>query len=846
MLLLTCAASVGTSSRVNAAPPRNPYSAPVVIDVNPDPGILETTIVADEATIDLGGVTAHAMAYNGTVPGPEFHLTPGERVIVHFENHLDSEATAIHWHGIELANGSDGSPLTQNQVPPGGTYLYDFIAPRPGLYWYHPHDHASTNQVFKGLYGVIVVADPNEAPLIADGTLPGPASTVTMALSDTTVCKAPGRNDEATYRPNAPWVGEGPLPEQPGPTPAMLCDTPLDEHGMSGDVPLGKGDIPNVQAEDSRTNEGQRVLTNGIGVGGRSGTPTAPGLLSRRAITRAVQPGQGLRLRLVNAATTRYFRLILTDRKGAMIPLVRIGGEGGLLDDAIIEGTQPGGYDFSYESGELLLAPGDRADVVVAVPVGATGTLTLWTRDFQRTGGGDGNEGWTNTPSVPVAHLRVAGAAASPAYSITAGTPLRSKTGHPQEVLGPPTGTLLNPAGFSPAKPGLATPIKLTASGSGPTIDGVEGFHSAAMDYGALPHLGSSRYATLGDTLQLDVKNMTGAHHPFHLHGFSIQPLSYRECPGPVPVFVFPEPEFVDTIDIPRRCTLRYRVRLDDRPMVDGITAGGGLGRWMFHCHIFFHHNLGMMSELVVVAGPTGNERPVVDATLTSVSASEGAPLAMTGTYGDPDGNAVTLSASAGSVVDHGDGTWSWAGTASGPAAPVYITATDTLGSMAQTAFLAAEDNLPPTVMLDPGQVIQITKGSTLDVAASFADQDDDDPYTATIDFGTGTGPQPITPVLTVDLPPQAGTLAGSFKYDKDGTFTVTVTVTDQDGASGSASFQVMVFADELPNTGGGSGLAAPGATLVALGVIALVWSVRRRHPPSRSRAARPAQSGSS
>ena len=75
-------------------------------------------------------------------------------MIVHFENHLDDEVTGIHWHGIELANASDGTPLTQNQVPPGGKFLYKFKVSRPGVFWYHPHHHASTNQVFKGLYGL--------------------------------------------------------------------------------------------------------------------------------------------------------------------------------------------------------------------------------------------------------------------------------------------------------------------------------------------------------------------------------------------------------------------------------------------------------------------------------------------------------------------------------------------------------------------------------------------------------------------------------------------------------------------------------------------------------------------
>ena len=53
---------------------------------------------------------------------------------------------------------------------------------------------------------------------------------------------------------------------------------------------------------------------------------------------------------------------------------------------------------------------------------------------------------------------------------------------------------------------------------------------------------------------------------------------------------------------------------MDDRELADGITLGGGLGRWLFHCHIFFHAHQGMISELVTTdADGTGSEKPNVD-----------------------------------------------------------------------------------------------------------------------------------------------------------------------------------------------------------------------------------------
>src|SRR5690349_15368740 len=60
------------------------YDVPVVNDTNPAADIVETTIVSDEASVDIGGgVTANAQTYNGTLPGPTFRLNVGDTVIVH-------------------------------------------------------------------------------------------------------------------------------------------------------------------------------------------------------------------------------------------------------------------------------------------------------------------------------------------------------------------------------------------------------------------------------------------------------------------------------------------------------------------------------------------------------------------------------------------------------------------------------------------------------------------------------------------------------------------------------------------------------------------------------------------
>ena len=73
LALLTHAAPSRSATTAAAAP--DPYHAPLVVDTNPDPKVVETTITAKRATVDVGnGVTAHALTFNGAIPGPTFKL----------------------------------------------------------------------------------------------------------------------------------------------------------------------------------------------------------------------------------------------------------------------------------------------------------------------------------------------------------------------------------------------------------------------------------------------------------------------------------------------------------------------------------------------------------------------------------------------------------------------------------------------------------------------------------------------------------------------------------------------------------------------------------------------------
>jgi bilirubin oxidase len=133
-------------------------SPPVLRNTSDKPGVVELDLTAAPSQVEMvPGKPTTAWAYNGTVPGPTIELREGDSVTIHFHNKL-TQTTTVHWHGLHIPAGADGSPL--NPVAPGGNvdYIFKIPAGSAGTYWYHPHpDMTTTEQVAKGLYGALVV-----------------------------------------------------------------------------------------------------------------------------------------------------------------------------------------------------------------------------------------------------------------------------------------------------------------------------------------------------------------------------------------------------------------------------------------------------------------------------------------------------------------------------------------------------------------------------------------------------------------------------------------------------------------------------------------------------------------
>ncbi len=109
-------------------------------------------------------------SYDGLLPGTEIRASQGSRLTRRLVNALP-EPTSLHWHGIRIDNAMDGVPgVTQDAVPPGESFLYDFELPDAGTYWYHSHNQ-SYEQVARGLHGALIVEEPDAPDVDRDEVL---------------------------------------------------------------------------------------------------------------------------------------------------------------------------------------------------------------------------------------------------------------------------------------------------------------------------------------------------------------------------------------------------------------------------------------------------------------------------------------------------------------------------------------------------------------------------------------------------------------------------------------------------------------------------------------------------
>lgn len=274
--------------------------------------VLDLAAVA--GPVELGPLVVDTWSYQGTVPGPEIRIRAGEVLQVRFKNKLPAETT-IHWHGIALRNDMDGVPgVTQDPIPAGGDFTYEFTVPDPGTYFFHPHVGV---QLDRGLYGSLIVEDPKEPG--------GYDREVVMVLDDWTDGVGESPDDILARLTDGGMEGMG--------HPGMGMDSETSGMAMS--------DVLGGDAGD--------VLYPLYLINGRAAND--PQVIEAKA-------GERLRLRIVNASSDTAFRLA-------------IGGHSFTV-------TQSDGFPVVPTEGEaLLIGMGERYDVEATIREGVIPVVAL-------------------------------------------------------------------------------------------------------------------------------------------------------------------------------------------------------------------------------------------------------------------------------------------------------------------------------------------------------------------------------------------------------------------------------------------------------------------------------------
>ena len=122
-------------------------------------GAKEFHLIAEPVKQELmPGKIVNLWGYNGSAPGPTIQVNQGDRVRIIVDNHLP-EPTSMHWHGFEIPIDMDGAPgSSQDPIPPGGRFVYEFTLHQAGTFFYHSH---MAMQEMMGMIGAFIM-HPNE------------------------------------------------------------------------------------------------------------------------------------------------------------------------------------------------------------------------------------------------------------------------------------------------------------------------------------------------------------------------------------------------------------------------------------------------------------------------------------------------------------------------------------------------------------------------------------------------------------------------------------------------------------------------------------------------------------
>lgn len=227
-------------------------------------------LTIDHKTVNLTGKDVTGMVINDGIPGPTLRFKEGKHAVIKVTNNMDVE-TSVHWHGLLLPNYMDGVPyLTTPPIRSGKTLTYDFPLTHSGTYWYHSHTGL---QEQRGVYGSIII-EPKEQTLEYDKDL-------VLVLSDWTD-ENPNQILKNLKRHNE-WYGY-----KVGNAPSLLKS--IKSGTVGSQLKLWSMKMPGMHISDIPYDA---FLVNG----------------KEEQIYDKFQPGEKLRIRVINAGASSYFWL---------------------------------------------------------------------------------------------------------------------------------------------------------------------------------------------------------------------------------------------------------------------------------------------------------------------------------------------------------------------------------------------------------------------------------------------------------------------------------------------------------------------------------------------------------
>ncbi len=519
-------------------------------------GTARAKVVEYELTIGIGqmdvtGSVVEALTVNGGIPGPTLEFTEGDtaRILVH--NTLDVQSS-VHWHGLLLPAAMDGVPyVTFPGIPPRSTFTYEFPIRQAGTYWYHSH---SGLQEQRGVYGAIVIRPRDGVP-----SPPTDADHV-LVLSDWTDSK-PERVLGLLKSGNEYFsIRRGTNQHLWGAVQRGRLMSFLQREWQS---------MPDNEISDVAYD---RFLINGRPDG-----------------SIAAEPGQRIRLRLVNAGASTYFYVQFAGGPMTVVAADGVDVEPFAIDrllisiaetyDVVVEVPQNGAFEFRASAmdgsgmASLTIDAGAPRFVAPDVPKPDYYRNAMqggYLRAMWRTA-------WAVRGRTTVGEPRADGGGAAG----------RGIAGDAMPGAGSGKGAMAGMGGMAmpppdPERPGtpyaeLESTEPTTVQGEHPTREVV--LHlTGDMDRYVWSLNGETLYENhlipirKGEVVRFVMDNRTMMHHPMHLHGHYFRVLNGRGERSPLK----------HTVDLAPMATTVIEFEADQEK------------DWFFHCHVLYHMHAGM------------------------------------------------------------------------------------------------------------------------------------------------------------------------------------------------------------------------------------------------------------